>query len=164
MFLAPVHSLALFAQGAVVSSVTYFCPYHTALATVPGPHTQVLITLHYACVCVLQVGNWVGHQRWVLVELTSGGFDWGPALGGQGVVHRHSMPSVQDHFSALHALKQSEFQARDGAVGVVQLLSTLKLCPLGSPLPILTYHPLTHPPIHPSIHQWVLLAELLAFL
>lgn len=53
----------------------------------------------------VQVGNWVGSGRWAYVDLTAGGFDWGPALGGDGVVHRHTMPSVLDRFSALHSLR-----------------------------------------------------------
>jgi hypothetical protein len=29
---------------------------------------------------------WVGHGRWLLVDLTAQKTDWGPALGGDGVV------------------------------------------------------------------------------
>ncbi len=64
-----------------------------------------------------QVGNWVGHQRWVLVDLTAGGFDWGPALGGEGVVHKHSLPSVMDHFAAVQDLRERECSAAAAAAG-----------------------------------------------
>jgi len=62
-------------------------------------------TSHPAEDCL--VGNWVGHGRWALVDLTSGGFDWGPALGGDGVVHRHSLPSVMERFGSVAELRKA---------------------------------------------------------
>ncbi|KAJ9520835.1 hypothetical protein QJQ45_014031 [Haematococcus lacustris] len=67
-------------------------------------------TMHPAEDCL--VGNWVGAGRWALLDLTAGGGDWGPAMGGDGVVHRHTVPSVMDHFSRLHNLKQNVREVR----------------------------------------------------
>jgi hypothetical protein len=30
---------------------------------------------------------WVGHGRWLLLDLAAVRTDWGPALGGEGVVN-----------------------------------------------------------------------------
>ena len=32
------------------------------------------------------VPSWVGHGRWLLLDLTATKADYGPALGGEGVV------------------------------------------------------------------------------
>ncbi len=42
-----------------------------------------------------------------MLDLTAGGGDWGPALGGDGVVHRSTVPSVLDHFSRLRDLRRA---------------------------------------------------------
>lgn len=56
------------------------------------------------------MNTWVGTaSRWVLLDLTSGGKDWGPALGGDGVVHHHTLPHVQDLFGGVRRLKQREW-------------------------------------------------------
>lgn len=51
--------------------------------------------------------------RWTLLDLTAGGSDRGPALGGDGVVNRHSMPKVGSYFSQLHEEKKSELFGPD---------------------------------------------------
>jgi hypothetical protein len=35
------------------------------------------------------------------LDLTAGGFDWGPALGGEGVVTPASLPSAGDYFATV---------------------------------------------------------------
>lgn len=45
--------------------------------------------------------TWVGHGRWIYMDLTAGGFDWGPALGGEGVVTPSSLPSAGDYFATV---------------------------------------------------------------
>mmetsp|Transcript_38308 Transcript_38308/g.85303 ORF Transcript_38308/g.85303 Transcript_38308/m.85303 type:complete len:1048 (+) Transcript_38308:131-3274(+) len=62
-------------------------------------------SMHPAEDCM--VSNWVGHSRWLMLDLTAGGKDWGPALGGDGVVHKHTLPNVHEHFSNLHSMKRS---------------------------------------------------------
>ncbi len=47
------------------------------------------------------VHTWVGHGRWIYMDLTAGGFDWGPALGGEGVVTPSSLPSAGDYFATV---------------------------------------------------------------
>ncbi|MEW5314243.1 MAG: hypothetical protein WDW38_005754 [Sanguina aurantia] len=59
-------------------------------------------SMHPAEDCL--VSTWVSAHRWVMIDLTAGGFDWGPALGGDGVVHKHTVPSVQEHFSGVKAM------------------------------------------------------------
>ncbi|GIL57470.1 hypothetical protein Vafri_12700 [Volvox africanus] len=59
------------------------------------------------------VNTWVGtNGRWVLVDLTAGGKDWGPALGGDGVVHHQTLPHVHDLFGGVNRLKE---QVREDA-------------------------------------------------
>lgn len=61
-------------------------------------------TLHPACDCL--VNTWVGTKgRWALLDLTAGGKDWGPALGGDGTVHHHTLPHVHDMFGELKKMK-----------------------------------------------------------
>ncbi|KXZ55672.1 hypothetical protein GPECTOR_2g1222 [Gonium pectorale] len=53
------------------------------------------------------VNTWVGSAgRWALLDLTAGGKDWGPALGGEGVVHHSSLPNVHELFSGTQRLKE----------------------------------------------------------
>ncbi|KAG1665506.1 hypothetical protein FOA52_009768 [Chlamydomonas sp. UWO 241] len=56
-------------------------------------------TMHPAEDCV--VGNWVGRKRWMLLDLTAGTSDWGPATGGEGVVTKNTIPRVDDYFGSL---------------------------------------------------------------
>lgn len=63
-------------------------------------------TMHPAEDCL--VGVWVGHQRWLLLDLTADGGDWGPAMGGDGVVHKHTLPKVMTHFSRLAEEKKEK--------------------------------------------------------
>jgi hypothetical protein len=55
----------------------------------------------------------------VLLDLTAGGFDWGPALGGEGVVHKHTLPNMMDFFSKAAELKTSEAVRACKCVGCV---------------------------------------------
>ena len=59
-------------------------------------------TMHPAEDCL--VSTWVGRGRWVLIDLTAGSFDWGPALGGDGVVHRGSLPRLDDYFGIVQRM------------------------------------------------------------
>ena len=58
------------------------------------------------------VGHWVGRKRWLLLDLTAAGSDWGPAFGGDGVVNKHSMPRVANYFGQLSEDKKSETGAK----------------------------------------------------
>jgi hypothetical protein len=40
--------------------------------------------------------TWVGLGRWILLDLTAHRADWGPALGGDGVVTSHTLPDVAE--------------------------------------------------------------------
>lgn len=51
---------------------------------------------------------WVGHERWLLIDLTAGGFEWGPALGAEGGVHPRSMPSVNEFFQSIKEAKRAK--------------------------------------------------------
>ena len=53
------------------------------------------------------VSQWVGRSRWLLLDLTAAPGDWGPALGGDGVVHHYTLPRVADHFSTIVEDKRS---------------------------------------------------------
>ena len=46
--------------------------------------------------------------RWTLLDLTAGGSDRGPAMGGDGVVNRHSLPKVGNYFGPLLDEKKSK--------------------------------------------------------
>lgn len=37
---------------------------------------------------------WVSQSRWLMLDLTAKRNDWGPALGGDGVVVHNSLPDV----------------------------------------------------------------------
>lgn len=41
---------------------------------------------------------WVSQSRWLLVDLTARRTDWGPALGGEGVVVHNTLPDVSYAF------------------------------------------------------------------
>ncbi|KAG1658750.1 hypothetical protein FOA52_000863 [Chlamydomonas sp. UWO 241] len=58
-------------------------------------------THHPATDCL--VGNWVStKQRWLLLDLSAtAGSEWGPAMGGDGVVHEHTVPRVATYFGPL---------------------------------------------------------------
>ncbi|KAG2435642.1 hypothetical protein HXX76_006844 [Chlamydomonas incerta] len=53
------------------------------------------------------VNTWVGSAgRWLLVDLTAGGKDWGPALGGDGVVHHGTLPKIHELFGEVKRKKE----------------------------------------------------------
>ena len=55
------------------------------------------------------MNTWVGSAgRWLLVDLTAGGKDWGPALGGDGVVHHSTLPKVHELFGEVKRKKDRE--------------------------------------------------------
>lgn len=60
------------------------------------------------------VVNWVGNGRWMMIDLAATGHDWGPALGGDGVVIKTTIPSVTQYFKpvedAKHAWKMTVLQ------------------------------------------------------
>eukprot|EP00798_Chlamydomonas_sp_ICE-L_P024546 gene24546-10156_t len=76
-------------------------------------------TLHPAEDCL--VSNWVGRGRWLFIDLTSaaGGYEWGPAMGGDGVVHGHTLPTLDKYFDKLRSKKKAlvEEEATSGAPG-----------------------------------------------
>ena len=78
---------------------------------IAGSHSYFR-TAHRAEDCL--VGHWVGPKRWLLLDLTAGGSDWGPALGGDGVVGQHSMPKAGDYFGQLLKDKKGELEWRNG--------------------------------------------------
>ncbi|KIY95904.1 hypothetical protein MNEG_12058 [Monoraphidium neglectum] len=49
---------------------------------------------------------WVGHSRWLLLDLTAQKADWGPALGGEGVVVAGSIPDVPSMFSEVQEARE----------------------------------------------------------
>ncbi|KAG2501680.1 hypothetical protein HYH03_000182 [Edaphochlamys debaryana] len=54
------------------------------------------------------VNTWVGTRgRWVMLDLTAGGKDWGPALGGDGTVHHQTLPHVHELFGGVRRLKEN---------------------------------------------------------
>ncbi|GAX80726.1 hypothetical protein CEUSTIGMA_g8161.t1 [Chlamydomonas eustigma] len=68
-------------------------------------------TAHPAEDCL--VSHWVGLRRWIYIDLTASGNDWGPALGGDGVVNKHSMPRVSNYFGPLaEAKKKARLESR----------------------------------------------------
>eukprot|EP00955_Chlamydomonas_euryale_P046048 353304-Chlamydomonas_euryale.AAC.13 len=57
-------------------------------------------TAHPATDCL--VGNWVGRTRWLMLDLTAtAGVEWGPSLGGDGVVHDATVPRVANYFGGV---------------------------------------------------------------
>lgn len=62
-------------------------------------------TSHPAEDCMVNTWVGAGSARWALADLTAGAKDWGPALGGDGVVHYHSLPHVHELFGQLKAIK-----------------------------------------------------------
>lgn len=60
-----------------------------------------------------QVGNWLGSGRWALLDLSAAPSDWGPVLGGDGVVtKRGRLPSLERAFAPVEAAKRKARQAR----------------------------------------------------
>ncbi|GMH36984.1 hypothetical protein BSKO_04857 [Bryopsis sp. KO-2023] len=45
------------------------------------------------------VDTWVGHERWIMMDLTVMGLDWGPHVGGDGIKTSRSLPLVVQHFA-----------------------------------------------------------------
>lgn len=44
------------------------------------------------------VDTWVGHERWLMIDLSAMGTDWGPYVGGDGLKTSHSLPLVLRYF------------------------------------------------------------------
>jgi len=65
--------------------------------------------------------TWVGLGRWIMLDLTARRADWGPALGGDGVVTEHTLPDVADAMAPVVA-------AREGASVRFLLLFLRRVC------------------------------------
>ncbi|KAI8467147.1 MAG: hypothetical protein J3K34DRAFT_431559 [Monoraphidium minutum] len=49
---------------------------------------------------------WVGHGRWLLLDLTAQKTDWGPAMGGEGVVVSNTVPDVTSIFAEVNEARE----------------------------------------------------------
>lgn len=54
------------------------------------------------------VDTWVGHERWLMMDLTVLGQDWGPYVGGDGIKTYDSLPQVAKYFKTGELNKQEE--------------------------------------------------------
>lgn len=61
--------------------------------------------------------RWVGGGRWVLIDLTAGGKDWGPALGGDGVVTHHSLPHLDTFLLDIKSAKDGKWNGAKNVDG-----------------------------------------------
>jgi hypothetical protein len=55
---------------------------------------------------------WVGHGRWLLLDLSAYRADYGPALGGDGVVSHGSLPDVNYAFQDTESERAAAREAR----------------------------------------------------
>ncbi|GBF99091.1 hypothetical protein Rsub_11900 [Raphidocelis subcapitata] len=63
------------------------------------------------------VPAWTGHGRWLLLDLTAQKSDWGPAMGGEGVVTTSTLPDVTALFSDVADARESAREDRADAAG-----------------------------------------------
>ena len=73
--------------------------------------------------CVTPV--WVGHGRWAMVDLTARRTDWGPALGGDGIVTHLTLPDVHHSFAEATEKKRSKLGDGDAVWGRGVWLATM---------------------------------------
>lgn len=67
------------------------------------------------------VDTWVGHERWLMMDLTVLGQDWGPYLGGDGIKTYDSLPQVAKYFKT----DKSVHEDRELANKLAQSLETM---------------------------------------
>lgn len=80
----------------------------------PAVHSARFRATHPLQDCITP--NWVGHGRWMLFDLTARRVDWGPALGGDGVVTHQSLPDVHHAFADVEDIKRGEWCEGDGGL------------------------------------------------
>ena len=91
-------------------------PYSATVALSHGSPEAVTShfhTMHPSEDCL--VAHWVGSTRWLMLDLTAESSEYGPASGGQGVVHKHTLPRVQEYFEQLEEVKA---KLREGTRGI----------------------------------------------
>lgn len=73
---------------------------------------------------------WVSQNRWMLVDLTARRTDWGPALGGEGVVVHTTLPDVGYAFGAAEEKRAGTQDWMLHCYGLVLLVccAALELC------------------------------------
>ncbi|GAV83140.1 hypothetical protein CFOL_v3_26591 [Cephalotus follicularis] len=64
--------------------------------------------LHAECL----TDTWIGKDRWAFVDLTAGPFSWGPAVGGEGVRTKLSLPDVEKTIGAVAEISEDEAEDR----------------------------------------------------
>eukprot|EP00878_Enallax_costatus_P020352 GHUV01021506.1.p1 GENE.GHUV01021506.1~~GHUV01021506.1.p1 ORF type:complete len:850 (+),score=172.67 GHUV01021506.1:211-2760(+) len=72
---------------------------------------------------------WVSQSRWMLVDLTARRTDWGPALGGSGVVVHTTLPDISYAFGTAEEKRAEKRLAKSGEPQEVELkdkLSTMR--------------------------------------
>ncbi|XP_074590965.1 uncharacterized protein LOC141846803 isoform X2 [Curcuma longa] len=52
--------------------------------------------------------TWIGQDRWAFIDLSSGPFSWGPAVGGEGVRTELSLPNVEKTIGAVAEITEDE--------------------------------------------------------
>ncbi|KAL8153516.1 hypothetical protein V2J09_011276 [Rumex salicifolius] len=64
--------------------------------------------LHADCL----TDTWIGKDRWAFIDLSSGPFSWGPAVGGEGVRTEQSLPNVERTIGAVAEISEEEAENR----------------------------------------------------
>lgn len=64
--------------------------------------------LHAECL----TDTWIGKDRWAFIDLSSGPFSWGPAVGGEGVRTEISLPNVEKTIGAVAEISEDEAEDR----------------------------------------------------
>nr|GEV43099.1 transmembrane protein [Tanacetum cinerariifolium] len=52
--------------------------------------------------------TWIGKDRWAFIDLSTGPFSWGPAVGGEGVRTELSFPNVEKTIGAVAEISEEE--------------------------------------------------------
>ncbi|CAL1414120.1 unnamed protein product [Linum trigynum] len=56
--------------------------------------------------------TWIGKDRWAFIDLSAGPFAWGPAVGGEGVRTKLSLPNVEKTIGAVTEISEDEAEDR----------------------------------------------------
>lgn len=59
------------------------------------------------------VDTWVGHERWLFLDLSAMGTDWGPYVGGEGLKTSYSLPLVLRYFQGGPVTRTYDEQGED---------------------------------------------------
>lgn len=70
--------------------------------------TEDFSGLHADCL----TDTWIGKDRWAFIDLSSGPFSWGPAVGGEGVRTEQSLPNVERTIGAVAEISEEEAENR----------------------------------------------------